>query len=207
MSTRPESDKLDLYKAHKTEYAVKREPALFEIGPAQYLAIEGAGHPEEGEAFQESIAALYGAAFTIKMTRKAAGLGDYKVCALEGLWWGKRPDFYNDPKSEWSWKLLIRTPEFVGAADLAAAAAALLKKGKGEAVRRVRLETIKEGPCIQAMHIGPYATECETIAAMAAFAEREGLTFHGLHHEIYLGDPRRTAPEKLKTILRLPVKG
>ena len=109
------------------------------------------------------------------------------------------------PKDQWRWRLLIRTPEFVAAKELAAAAAKLIAKGKPAEVNQVKLETIDEGRCVQMLHIGPYDREGDTVAGMGAFAGEHGLKFAGPHHEIYISDPRRVAPEKLKTILRLPV--
>ena len=102
--------------------------------------------------------------------------------------------------------MMIRTPKFITQKDIAQAVAILQKRGKGAEVERVRLESLKEGLCVQALHVGPYENECATIAAMKSFAESEGLKVHGVHHEIYLSDPRRVAPAKLKTILRLPVE-
>ena len=198
--------KLDLYKLHKAEYAATRKPALVELKPATYLAIAGQGAPG-GEAFTASIGALYGVAFTIKMTRKFAGKQDYAVCKLEGQWWTEPDsDFGKLPPEQWRWKLLIRTPDFISEADLRQAVAVLLKRGKGEDVKRVRLESLAEGPCVQMLHVGPYDKECETIAVMQTFAQKKGLEFSGKHHEIYLSDPRRVPPERLKTILRHPVR-
>jgi hypothetical protein len=147
-------------------------------------------------------------AFTIKMTRKFAGKGDYKVCHLEGLWWaaGKGRDFMAAGKDQWRWRLLIRVPTFIREADLTRARAALAEKGKPPEFKKVKLEKITEGLCVQALHVGPYADEPATVAAMAELAAAEGLNFHGRHHEIYLSDPRRVPPERLKTILRHPVK-
>jgi hypothetical protein len=198
--------KIDLYKLHKTEYAATRIPALVEVKPASYLAISGQGAPG-GERFTASIGALYGVAFTIKMTLKFAGKRDYAVCKLEGQWWsdpGK--DLAKLPLDQWLWNLLIRTPDFINEKDLRQAVEVLLKRGKGEDVKRVRLETLAEGPCVQMQHVGPYEKECETIAVMRAYAEKQQLQFSGKHHEIYLSDPRRVPPDRLKTILRQPVR-
>jgi len=198
--------KLDLYKLHKAEYAAARKPALVELKPAAYLAISGQGSPG-GQAFTASIGALYGVAFTIKMTRKFAGKQDYAVCKLEGQWWTEpEADFGKLPPDEWRWNLLIRTPDFIGAADLRQAVTALVKRGKGEEAARVRLKSLTEGLCVQMLHVGPYDKECETIAVMRAFAEKQGLALSGRHHEIYLSDPRRVPPARLKTILRHPVR-
>jgi hypothetical protein len=199
--------KIDLYKLHKAEYAATRKPALVEIKPAIYLGIAGQGAPG-GERFTASIGSLYGVAFTIKMTRKFAGKPDYAVCKLEGQWWTEPElDFGKLPPDQWRWKLLIRTPDFIGEADLRQAVAVLLKRGKGEDVKQVRLESLDEGLCVQMLHVGPYDKEHETIAVMKTLAEKKHLVFSGKHHEIYLSDPRRVPPERLKTILRHPVRG
>jgi hypothetical protein len=198
--------KTDLYKLHKAEYAATRKPALVDVKPANYLAISGQGAPG-GERFTASIGALYGVAFTIKMTWKFAGKQDYAVCKLEGQWWSEpAQNFAKLPPDQWLWNLLIRTPEFISDEDLHQAAAVLLKRGKGEEVKRVRLETLAEGRCVQMLHVGPYEKEHETIAVMKACAENQHLVFSGKQHEIYLSDPRRVPPERLKTILRQPVR-
>ena len=200
----PSPKKIDLYQLHKPEYAAPRKPALVRTRPARYLAIAGQGAPG-GERFTACIGALYAVAFTIKMTRKFAGKQDYAVCKLEGQWFleGSPADI---PRDEWQWKLLIRTPDFIAESDRRAAVAALRKKGKPREVEEVTLETIAEGLCVQMLHVGPYDREHESIALMRAFAENAGLKFAGPHHEIYLSDPRRVAAERLKTILREPVK-
>jgi len=194
-------EKIDLYKLHKSEYVTPKEPALVEAGVAKYLAVDGVGAPE-GERFQQAVGALYQVAYTTKMAKKFAGQ-DYKVCHLEGLWWGLER---MAPRDEWRWKLLIRVPDFISARDLKETAAKLKEKGKGDPAVGVALETLKEGRCVQVLHTGPYSTEPATIARMEAFAKSKGLVFVGPHHEIYLSDPRRVAPEKLRTILRMPVK-
>lgn len=196
--------KLDLYAAHKAEYVTPKQPVLIKTAPARYLTIEGTGKPG-GEAFQAAIGALYNAAYAIKMTSKSEGR-DYKVCALEGLWWdasGERD--LSDAPGTWNWKLLIRTPDFIHEKDLDKAVKDLQAKGKAAEVSRVKLEKISEGRCVQELHVGLYAEEPKTIAAMKDFAAAKGLYFAGRHHEIYLSDPRRVKPEKLRTILRMPV--
>ena len=200
------TEKLDLHKQHKNEYITPKNPTLVEIGPVPYLAIEGRGEPG-GEEFTAKVGAMYAAAFTIKMTRKFAGLGDYKVCHLEGLWWTDRTgSIWRQPRDQWRWKLFIRVPAFIIADDLKKAKRTLLDKGKGPETQQVKLETIKEGQCVQMLHVGPYSAESETVDAMRRFAEENGLAFHGLHHEIYLSDPRRVPADRLRTILRQPVK-
>jgi hypothetical protein len=200
-------EKIDLYKLHKDDYVSPKKPVLLHVETATYLAITGQGAPD-GVVFSDKIGALYGAAFTIKMTRKFAGLQDYAICKLEGQYWCGEcgADFARVPKDQWCWHLLIRTPEFVTQDELDQAVASLLKKGKSPAVRDVRLESLSEGQCVQMLHVGPYEREPESIALMKAHVEKSGLVFHGRHHEIYLSDPRRVAPERLKTILRIPVR-
>lgn len=202
------TEKTDLYKLHKDEYVTPKKPVLINVKPAAYLTIAGKGEPG-GEEFQDRVGALYSMAYTIKMTRKFEGLQDYAVCKLEAQWWveGEPEDFATVPKDQWQWKLLIRTPDFITQADLDKAVAALTKKGKSPTVKDVVLETIDEGRCVQMLHVGPYDREGETVAVMNAFMKEQGLKRHGLHHEIYLSDPRRVPPERLKTILRLPVSG
>jgi hypothetical protein len=197
--------KLDLYKLHKAEYVTPKKPALVRTKPAQYLTIAGEGAPG-GERFTACIGALYGAAFTVKMTRKFAGKQDYAVCKLECQWLVEG-EMAEIPKEAWKWKLMIRTPDFVSQKDLKAAVETLLNRGKPQEVEEVVLETIDEGTCVQMLHVGPYEKECESIALMREFAEAKGLRLRGPHHEIYLSDPRRVPPERLKTILRHSTDG
>lgn len=202
----PQTEKLDLYKQRKTEYVAPKTPTLVTVRPATYLTITGKGEPG-GEVFTAKLGALYVMAYAIKFAKKSAGR-DYKVCGLEGLWWGtrKRSDFFDEPREEWKWKLLIRTPDFVSSSDLDQAVAALLVKGKGPEVKKVELETIDEGLCVQVLHVGPYSNEPQTIALMKEFIAQKGLVFRGVHHEVYVSDPKRVAEGKLRTILRRPVR-
>jgi len=201
----PAAPKLDLYKVHKDEYVTPKKPVLVQTKRAKYLAITGHGAPA-GEAFQKAVGALYNVAYTLKMAKKFAGR-DYKVCNLEGLWWGEKEaeNFAAQPPDTWNWKLIIRVPDFISAKDLKDAVATLKEKSKPPEVADVKLEALDEGECVQMLHVGPYGNECETISQMRALAAEKGLSCHGLHHEIYLSDPRRVAPERLRTILRLPV--
>jgi len=201
------TDKIDLYKQHKDQYVTPKKPVLVTMDEVTYLTVSGRGAPG-GPEFTEKIGALYGAAFTIKMTRKFAGQQDYVVSKLEAQWWldGESCDFVNAPKEQWNWRLMIRTPAFVAQKELDDAARKLIEKGKAPGADQVKLESIAEGLCVQMLHVGPYAEEGRSISIMNAFAEQQGLTFHGRHHEIYLSDPRRITPEKLKTILRIPVR-
>ena len=197
--------KLDLYAKHKNEYvASAKRPSLVRVGPAKYLSILGSGAPGS-EPFTRAIGAMYNVAYTIKMARKFAGQ-DYKVMALEGLWVVDSPSGkWSDPNNKWNWELMIRVPTFINEKELRSTIEQLLAKGKDAEVGKVKLVEYTEGECVQMLHVGPYATEEETIGKMREFAAMAGRQFSGRHHEIYLSDPRRTAPEKLKTILRIPI--
>jgi len=195
--------KLDLQKLHKAEYLAPTKPVIVETKPALYLTIGGQGAPG-GTSFTERIGALYGVAFTIKMAHKFSGKQDYAVCKLECQWFfDGEPDL--TPKDRWKWKLMIRTPDFISEKDLQAAVDKLAMRGKAEESEDVKLATIDEGVCAQMVHLGPYETENATIAQMRSFAKSKGLKLIGPHHEIYISDPRRVPPERLKTILREPV--
>jgi hypothetical protein len=194
------SMKLDLYAMNKPEYAASKTPAFVAVKSARYLSIAGTGAPG-GAAFQEAIGALYNVAFTIKMTRKFAGKQDYAVCKLEATWRNLQA-----ARDEWQWNLLIRTPPFVTVADLAEARKKLVEKGKGPLIGKVKLRVLKEGTGVQMLHVGPYKRIGESVAMMEAFARDQKKKPCGDCHEIYLSDPRRVAPAKLRTILRRSVK-
>ena len=199
------AEKLDLYKTHKNDYAATKDPKILKISRAKYLTIEGHGEPG-GTEFQNRLGALYAVAYTIKMTEKFAGR-DYKVCGLEGLWWVPDGKNWNAAAREtWQWNLIIRVPEFITSKHLKAALEKCAAKGRTEPVGEVRLEEIAEGRCVQMLHVGPYATEPESIRRMEESVAAQGLKLCGRHHEIYLSDPRRVPPERLKTILRHPVE-
>jgi hypothetical protein len=198
------AEKIDLYKDNKDEYKATPKPALVETRPAVYLSITGQGAPG-GSAFSDAIGALYGVAFTAKMTRKFAGKRDYVVCKLEAFWPNLNCEGATTDKEQWPWELAIRTPKFVTQTDVSQAVETLMKRGKGTDVQRVALRSVIEGMCVQALHMGPYENEGTTLAKMRTFAEKHGLRAAGAHHEIYLSDPRRVEPSKLKTILRQPV--
>lgn len=189
--------KLDLYKEHKADYAAPRKPVLLTIKRARYLGISGKGAPG-APAFQAAIGALYNVAFTVKMARKFAGR-DYTVSKLEGIWPGM-------PPKPWRWQLLIRVPEFITAAEVSGAQRSLVARGKSPLVKSVKLVALVGGRCAQMLHVGPYDKEEPTLDAMRALAASRGLRFKGVHHEIYLSDPRRVPAARLKTILRYPVR-
>jgi hypothetical protein len=169
--------------------------------------IDGSGDPNTAPEYAEAVQALYSVAYTVRFAlKRAPDPVDAPVMPLEGLWWV--PDmstFSVEDKSRWNWTLMIVQSEHVtaGVADAARETAAR-KKGL-PAIERVRLERFEEGRAAQILHRGPYRTEGPTVAALHRFIDDQGLALSGRHHEIYLGDPRRAAPERLRTIIRQPV--
>ncbi|MEN4010682.1 MAG: GyrI-like domain-containing protein [Chloroflexota bacterium] len=203
----------------KTQYkylftASAKIPALVDVPRLKFLRVDGAiepGHtPGDSPLFMENMQALYGAAYTLKfmLKQRADNPLDYPLMALEGLWWVEDNRFDIQVKDNWFYTLQILLPEVITAEAFAAGLQALRKKrGSQPAFERLRLEEFEEGRCVQMMHIGPYASEPATVAKMEAFAAANGLRFQRMHHEIYLGDPRRADASRLKTILRHPVTG
>lgn len=206
------TEKLDFKKADKPYYSGKvgRWDRIF-IPPLQFLSITGQGDPA-GPHYARALGALYPLAYGIKFAQKAAG-ADFVVPPQQSLWWADDPgSFVRMEREKWRWCAMIRMPDAVSGADLEVArekaAAKLVKKGEdASALAEVSLKALKEGDCLQTLHVGPYSDEAPVLADLHDRVMPEaGLTFGGKHHEIYLGDPRRVAPEKLRTILRQPVK-
>lgn len=199
--------KIDLKKDWKPLYtASARKPALIDVPKLKFLMIDGQGDPNTNPEFQRAIEALYSVAYTLKFTLKMGPEQiDYPVMALEGLWWTDTQPFDETNKAAWKWTLMIAQADVITAA-MVRAAKKKVKEKKGLArVDDIRLEDWREGKAVQMMHIGPYSEEGPTIEKMHHFAAEQGYQFTGKHHEIYFSDPRRTKPEKLKTLLRHPV--
>ena len=200
--------KIDLSKEHKQLYTAKTEPALIDVPELNCLMIDGQGDPNSGTEFQEAMGTLYALAYTVKFTlKKQNPAKDFKVMMPGGLWWNHADGTFKLKRREdWCWTLFLVLPDFVSAKAIAAARDEIRAKKKPvPGLDKVRLERFREGKSVQIMHIGPYADEPATIAKMHRLAADLGLKLRGKHHEIYFGDPRRTKPEKLKTILRQPV--
>jgi hypothetical protein len=173
--------------------------------------IDGQGAPE-GDAFQRGVAALYGVAYTLKFTRKRAGQGDFLIGALEAGWGidGPREAFLTTPREQWRWRLRLAVPGDVGAAEVRSAIAAATGKKGGKLegsieASRVQLERIPAGRWGRVLHIGPYAEEAGSVAKIEAAIQAAGAVAGRDHVEIYLTDPRRTAPARLRTVLLIPV--
>lgn len=205
---------LDLRKELKPFYNPPANKVVLVTLPRfQFAMLDGALEegkaPAESAAFQEGLAALYGIAYTLKFMSKLRKEDpiDYPVMALEGLWWSAGGAFNITNPGDWRWTLMMLLPEHINAAMFNEGLGQLRKKrGEMPEFNRLRLESFEEGLCVQTMHVGPYATEPATIKRMHDFASEQGLHVHGKHHEIYLGDPRRSSPETLKTVLRQPVE-
>ena len=198
---------LDLRKALKPLLSPSpKQPETITAPPMNYLMIDGHGDPNHAPMYTQAVAALYKLTYTIKFAyKKGQGL-DYPVMALEGLWWAEdMTRFSVDDKSSWLWTMLIMQPDLVTPSDLERAAAEARRKDDQPLLDQVRLERFEEGLCAQIMHLGPYAAEAPTIEALHGYIAESGHTLTGKHHEIYLSDPRRSAPEKMKTIIRQPM--
>jgi hypothetical protein len=184
------------------------EPQVVTVPRLQFLMIDGEGEPS-GPEFQDAVGTLYGTVYTIKSAIKdAKPVPDYPVLPLEGLYWcDGRDSFDMERREDWRWTLLIVQPDFVTRTIVKEAVEQLAgRRGRTPALAKLRLSAFQEGKAVQMLHVGPYSAEKRTLERMHEFIAASGLQNAGKHHEIYLSDPRRTAAEKLKTILRQPVK-
>ena len=196
-------EKLDLRKTHAEYYKANGSVKVIDLKSLPYLSIKGVSAPED-DLFMNSIEAIYKVAYDLKKHFKANGQ-DFTVAKMEGQWWVESDlPFKEVPRNEWYWNILIRLPDFVKKEDVENSVQTLVKKGL-DLVNEVVYEEINEGKSVQAMHIGSYEEEEETIGKLFSFIEENGLKINGYHHEIYINDPRRTPEERLKTIIRYPV--
>ncbi len=205
----------DFKKEYKEFYMPKNKPGIVTVPPMNYIAVRGMGDPnqEDGD-YKQSIGLLYGVAFTIKMSKKGdhriEGYFDYVVPPLEGFWWQEGiagVDYTR--KEDCRWISVIRLPDFVTEDDFRWAVDEASRKKKQD-FSRVGFLTVEEGLCVQCMHIGPYDDEPATVSMMHEFIKQQGyeldITDKRLHHEIYLSDARKIAPERRKTVVRHPIK-
>ena len=195
--------KIDLRKELKYLYAPSaREPELVRVPKFNFLMIDGEGAPESLQ-FQESVQAIYNAAYTIKFMFKFEEKIDFPVMALEGLWWSKQGDpFQIGKRDDWCWTLMILQSKVVTKTVLTRAVRKIREKKEVPLLDNVRLESFTEGLSVQMLHIGPYADEPVTMQLIEIFSDERDLTATGKHHEIYMSDPRRVKQENMKTILR-----
>ncbi len=198
---------IDLKKVYKDQYTARAgKPALVTVPARPFLMIDGEGTPGVAAEYIAAVEALYPLAYGIRAAIKKETGDGYTVLPLEGLWWADdMTAFRAARKDEWKWTLMIGLPELATAEMAAEVLPAVTAKKDLAAGGKVRFEVFEDGECAQVMHIGPYSEEEPTIDLLHSFIESEGLELSGLHHEIYLGDPRKADPAKLKTIIRQPV--
>lgn len=204
----PELTKIDYKRELGGLYRAAREPAIVDVPELAFLMIDGHGDPNTAAEYREAVEALYTIAYTAKFAVKRGPQGiDFGVMPLEGLWWTEdMARFSTAKKSDWDWTAMIVQPQPVSREVFEQAReTAVEKKPELAAIGRVRFERFAEGLSAQAMHVGPYATEGPTIGRLHAFIAEQGYELRGKHHEIYISDPRRCAPEKLKTVIRQPI--
>ena len=198
--------KIDLKKELKHLYSASAKTvAEVDVPPMNFLMIDGSGHPRESEQFPQAMEALYGLAYTIKFILKKIEM-DSTVMPVEAVWWSELGPFDVDKPQDWRWTAMIMEPPLIDA-DLVKTASRQLEKRKNPvALAKIRFEEFSEGTALQILHIGPYSEERPTIAKLHAFAKDKGYKLTGRHREIYLSDPGRAAADKLKTIIRQPIK-
>jgi len=206
----------DFKKEYKELYLPKGTPSIISIPEMRFIMVQGKGNPNTSDYYKEAVELLYGISYSIKISKKKeapAGYFDYVVPPLEGLWWFDNNFFDGsvmNRKDEFSWMMMIRQPDFVTSQVFEMAKKNLKRKKPKIDTSIVKLETFNEGLCAQVMHIGPYDDEPATVALLEAFIDSQGYRtlMSGMrqHHEIYLSDPRKSDPAKLKTVLRHPIE-
>ncbi|WP_019135141.1 GyrI-like domain-containing protein [Cellulomonas massiliensis] len=201
--------KADLRKEIASYSARRGVLELVTVPPLQYLAVDGHGDPNTAPGYQDALASLYPLAYALKfLSRRELGR-DYTVPPLEGLWWADDMAVFTGArdKGRWAWTLLVLVPDWLAAEHVEAARSTVARKGGAPLLDAVRLEALDEGLCAQTLHVGPYDDEGPVLAELhERFVPEHGLRMTGRHHEVYLSDARRTAPERLRTLLRQPVR-
>ena len=201
--------KIDLKKEMKQLYnASAKKAAIVDVPKMNFLMVDGIGDPNTSKEYQDAVEALYGVAYTLKFAiKKGPKAIDYGVLPLEGLWWvDDMTQFSTENKDIWKWTSMIMQPEFVAKELVEDAIEAAQKKKQLPALSKMRFENFDEGLSAQVMHIGPYSAEGPTIERLHDFIRTSGYELRGKHHEIYLSDPRKAAPERMKTIIRQPIQ-
>lgn len=203
--------KVDLRKEFPDLYnPSSKEGTIIDIPEMNFLMIDGKGDPNTSQEYKDAVGTLYACSFGLKMDfKKKAGGRDYVVPPLEGLWWvPNMEEFSIQKKDEWLWTSMIRVPDFVPESEVEKAIKMVKdnKREKAPSIDKLRFEKYNEGLCVQILYFGPYADEGPTIANLHQYARDNGYELRGKHHEIYFGDPRRTKPERLRTVIRQPIK-
>ena len=208
---------IDFKKEYKDLYQPKTTPSIIDLSEMVFIAVDGNGDPNTSEEYKNTLELLYGLSYSIKMSKMSGtqpeGYFEYVVPPLEGLWWSEDGTFDGanvTDKNKLCWTSMIRQPDFVTPEVFEFAKISLAKKKTGVDTSNARLEKFTEGLCVQVMHIGSYDDEPVTIAEMERYAVESGYVIDindfRRHHEIYFSDPRKVAPEKLKTIIRHPIR-
>jgi hypothetical protein len=206
-------EKLDLRKQYKHLYLPSaKQVAIVDVPAFKFVMIDGAiepgASPGMSTSFQQALEALYGITYTLKFASKLHKENpiDYTIMTLEALWWVEDGEFDITRPENWKWTAMIMQPDHISDSMYKESLEQLRKKRPNPSLDKMRFETFREGLSIQIMHIGPYTEEPVSLANMDAYAQDNGFRLRGKHHEIYLGDPRRADPAKLKTVLRHPVE-
>jgi hypothetical protein len=201
--------KVDFKKEFKELFVPPKKFVVVDVPEMQFLMVDGHGDPNLAPAYQEAVEALYAVAYKLKFNSKKQLGKDYVVPPLEGLWWAENMASFSSArdKSQWDWTMMIMTPDWI-TPEMFAEALEQVRKGKNPAaLDKVRLERYHEGLSVQILHIGSYDDEAPTLLKLHnEYLPENGYAENGKHHEIYLSDPRRVAPDKLRTVLRQPVK-
>lgn len=199
--------KIDYKKELKELYAPgKKEVVTVTVPEMKFLMIDGQGDPNTAKEYKEAVEALFAVSYTAKFSIKKSRGFDYGVLPLEGLWWmDDMNEFSIDRKSEWKWTMMIMQPDVVEKEDVDLAMDSVRRKKNPPALPNLRFESFTEGLAAQIMYVGAYVDEAPTIKRIHEYIAEQGNRLSGKHHEIYLGDPRRTAPERLKTVIRQPM--
>ena len=198
---------IDLKKTNRDWYAPGSSPSVVELPPLPYLMVDGSGEPDPtmNSQYREAVESLFPMAYAVRKAIKDRTDDAYVVMPLEGLWWAEDMEaFVTGDRKAWQWTLMIRIPPETGESMVTEVIADTTRRKNLPA--EVRYEVLDEGAVAQVMHIGPYSAEGPVIAGLHDFIEEQGYERSGKHHEIYLSDPRRTAPEKLKTVIRQPCR-
>ncbi len=202
---------LDFRKHHKALYSAPRDkPVIVDVPKFNFLKLDGCGDPNTAPEYQQAVNALYSLAYALKFAVKKEQALNFSVMPLESLWWVPGAGDVAvaellQRRAEWQWTLMIAQPEPVTHGFFIRVQQGLVEKRNLPALGHIRFEALHEGCCAQIMHLGPYAAELPTVEALHRFIAENGYEPRGCHHEIYLSDPRRTAPDKLRTILRQPI--
>lgn len=200
--------KVDLKKELKELYVPSsKEVSIVRVPKMNFLMIDGIGDPNTSKAYSDSIETLYSVSYSIKFILKKEKEIDYVVMPLEGLWWAEdMGQFSTKNKDKWKWTSMIMQPDFVDKKVFEMAFEQVKIKKNLLMLSKIRFQSFSEGLSVQIMHIGPYSAEIPTIEKLHKFVKESGHNLRGKHHEIYLSDPRKTAPERIKTIIRQPIE-